>query len=90
MNLAEFEQAKQVWRETGTAPESLKGYRVNNAVILAAGVTRDTIYAPPKGLFLVDGVPIIERQICQLKEAGIDEIYVVVGYKKPANKKSTP
>lgn len=55
---------------------------MNNAVILAAGVTKDTVYAPPKSLFLIDGIPIIVRQICQLREAGVDEIYVVVGYKK--------
>lgn len=56
--------------------------KVDNAVILAAGVTKETIYAPPKGLFLIDGVPIIERLILQLREAGIQDIYIVVGYKK--------
>ena len=65
----------------GAAPE-LEEYRVDNAVILAAGITSDTIYSPPKGLFLIDGMPIIEHMICQLKEVGIEEIYVVVGYKK--------
>jgi len=57
-------------------------YKVSNAVILAAGITPNTIYAPPKGLFLVDGIPIIEHLIRQLKDVGINEIYVVVGYKK--------
>ena len=73
--MLEFEQ-------TGKAPDELSDYKVDNAVILAAGITTETIYAPPKGLFLIDGVPIIENQIRQLQEAGINEIYVVVGYKK--------
>ena len=63
-------------------PKDSSEFKVDNAVILAAGPTKDTIYAPPKGLFIIDGVPIIERQICQLREAGIEEIYIVVGYKQ--------
>ena len=82
MNAERFEELKKEFAATGTVSAELAEYRVENAVILAAGITRDTIYAPPKGLFLIDGVPIIERQICQLKEAGINDIYVVVGYKK--------
>lgn len=77
-----FEELRKDYNMTGKVSPELAEYRVDNAVILAAGVTGDTIYAPPKGLFLVDSVPIIERQICQLKEAGINEIYIVVGYKK--------
>ena len=77
-----FEQLRKEYAAGGEVPAELAEYRVDNAVILAAGITKDTIYAPPKGLFLIDGIPIIERQICQLKEAGIEEIYVVVGYKK--------
>jgi CTP:phosphocholine cytidylyltransferase-like protein/thiamine kinase-like enzyme len=82
MNQDRFEELKKEYAAGGTVPAELAEYRVDNAVILAAGVTSDTIYAPPKGLFLIDGIPIIERQICQLKEAGINDIYVVVGYKK--------
>lgn len=82
MTLQRFEELRKEYDATGIVSPELAEYRVDNAVILAAGVTKETIYAPPKGLFLIDGVPIIERQICQLKEAGIDEIYVVVGYKK--------
>ena len=82
MNTAAFEQLKAEYAATGNAAPELAEYRVDNAVILAAGITRDTIYAPPKGLFQIDGVPIIERQIQQLQEAGIREIYIVVGYKK--------
>ena len=58
---------------------------MKNAIILAAG--KSSRFAPftyekPKGLFRVKGEILIERQIEQLKEAGIDDIYVVVGYMK--------
>lgn len=56
-----------------------------NAIILAAG--KSSRFAPftyerPKGLFRVKGEVLIERQIEQLKEAGVDEIVIVVGYMK--------
>lgn len=56
-----------------------------NAVILAAG--KSSRFAPftyekPKGLFRVKGEILIERQICQLKEAGVTDISIVVGYMK--------
>lgn len=55
-----------------------------NAIIMAAGTS--TRFAPlsyekPKGLLEVKGEILIERQIRQLKEAGIGDIIVVVGYK---------
>ncbi len=58
---------------------------MRNAIILAAG--KSSRFAPftyekPKGLFRVKGEILIERQIEQLREAGITEIYVVVGYMK--------
>lgn len=56
-----------------------------NAVILAAGKSNRLApftYEKPKGLFCVKGEVLIERQIRQLKEAGITEIYLVVGYMK--------
>jgi len=58
---------------------------LKNAIILAAG--KSTRFAPftyekPKGLFNVRNEVLIERQICQLKEAGIKDIYIVVGYMK--------
>jgi CTP:phosphocholine cytidylyltransferase-like protein len=54
-----------------------------NAIIMAAGMA--TRFAPlsyetPKGLLKVKGEILIERQICQLKEAGVSNIIVVVGY----------
>ncbi len=64
---------------------SLEPYRVRNAVILAAGMS--TRFAPisyekPKGVMKVRGEVLIERQIEQLREAGVADIAVVVGYKK--------
>ena len=70
---------------TKTGLEALEPYRVNNAVILAAGAS--TRFIPlsleqPKGLFEVKGERLIERQIKQLQDAGIKNITVVLGYKK--------
>lgn len=64
---------------------ALKPYIVDNAVILAAGAA--TRFIPlsleqPKGLYEVKGQRLIERKIEQLKEAGINDITVVIGYKK--------
>lgn len=64
---------------------ALKSYEVDNAVILAAGLSSrfaPISYERPKGLLKVRGEILIERQIEQLKAAGIDDIVVVVGYKK--------
>ena len=64
---------------------ALEPYRVDSAVILAAGSA--TRFVPlsldqPKGLYEVRGERLIERQIQQLREAGIGEITIVLGYKK--------
>jgi CTP:phosphocholine cytidylyltransferase-like protein/thiamine kinase-like enzyme len=61
----------------------LEQFRVDNAIILAAGL--GTRFAPftydtPKGLLKVNGTPMIHRQIEQLLTAGITEIVIVVGY----------
>ena len=59
--------------------------KVANAVILAAGgadINAKSVYNMPKGLFVKNGETLIERQIRQLKEAGINNITVVVGYKQ--------
>lgn len=56
-----------------------------NAIILAAGKSNrfaPFTYEKPKGLFCVRGEVLLERQILQLKEAGIRDIYIVVGYMK--------
>ena len=63
----------------------LKPYKVDNAVIMAAGMSSrfaPLSYEKPKGVLVVKGEVLIERQIRQLKEAGIDDITVVVGYMK--------
>ncbi|MDY5704176.1 MAG: NTP transferase domain-containing protein [Lachnospiraceae bacterium] len=58
-------------------------YKVNNAVIMAAGTSSrfaPLSYEKPKALIEVRGEVLIERQIRQLREAGIEEIYIVTGY----------
>ncbi|WP_028264555.1 phosphotransferase [Atopobium fossor] len=65
--------------------EALEPYKVNNAIIMAAGLSSrfaPISYERPKGLLRVRGEVLIERQIKQLKEAGISDITIVVGYKK--------
>ena len=59
--------------------------KVDNAIILAAGTA--SRFAPlslekPKALVEVRGEVLMERQIRQLREAGIQEIVIVVGYRK--------
>lgn len=64
---------------------ALEPYSVDNAVIMAAGLSSrfaPISYEKPKGLLKVRGEVLIERQIRQLRKAGIDDITVVVGYKK--------
>ena len=63
----------------------LDEHRIDNAVILAAGMSTRFVplnYEKPKGLLEVKGEVLIERQIRQLQEKGIKEIVVVVGYMK--------
>ena len=67
--------------------EALLPYRVDNAIIMAAGMS--TRFVPlslerPKGLLEVKGEVLIERQIKQLQAAGIEQIVIVLGYKKEA------
>lgn len=55
-----------------------------NAIIMAAGTSSRFVPLSaecPKGLLEVKGEVLIERQIRQLKEAGIPDITLVVGYK---------
>ena len=61
--------------------------KVENAVIMAAGTSSrfaPLSYEKPKGLVEVKGEILIERQIRQLREAGIDDIFVVTGYRAEA------
>lgn len=60
-------------------------YKAENAVIMAAGISSrfaPLSYEKPKALINVKGEILIERQIRQLLEAGIDEIIIIVGYQK--------
>ena len=69
--------------EAGRA--ALEPYRVGNAVIMAAGLSQrfaPISYERPKGMLRVRGEVLVERQICQLHEAGITDVTIVVGYKK--------
>lgn len=70
---------------TQKACEELEKYRVDNAIILAAGFGSRFVpltYETPKGLLEVFGERMIERQIKQLHEASIKDITIVVGYLK--------
>ena len=55
-----------------------------NAIIMAAGTASRFVplsEETPKGLLVVRGEILIERQIKQLREAGVDDITIVLGYK---------
>ena len=63
----------------------LEQYRVDSAVILAAGFGSRFVpltFETPKGLLEVFGERMIERQIAQLHEVGVRDITIVVGYLK--------
>jgi CTP:phosphocholine cytidylyltransferase-like protein/thiamine kinase-like enzyme len=68
---------------TEAGRQALEPYKVDNAIIMAAGMS--TRFAPlswekPKGLLEVKGERLVERLIRQLQAAGIPDITVVVGY----------
>lgn len=61
----------------------LEKHKVDNAVIMAAGYSARCMPLSsvlPKGLFRIKGEILIERQIKQLRSAGIDEIIIVTGH----------
>lgn len=71
------------YRPTAKGYEAMEPYRVNNAIILAAGMSTRFVpfsYEKPKGLTVVKGEVLVERQIRQLKEAGVKEIVLVLGH----------
>ncbi len=66
---------------------ALGPYKVDNAIIMAAGMSSRFVplsLEKPKGLLKVKGEVLIERQIEQLQAAGIHDIILVLGYKKEA------
>ena len=63
-----------------TGEKILKEHEIENAIILAAGMSTRFVplsFEKPKGLLKVKGQVLIERQILQLREKGIDEIIIV-------------
>lgn len=57
---------------------------MRNAIIMAAGMASRFVPLSqdiPKGLLEIKGEILIERQIKQLKESGISDITIIVGYK---------
>ena len=73
------------YRLTKAGLSYLEPYKVEKAVILAAGFGSRFVpltYETPKGLLSVFGEPMIERQIKQLQRAGIRDITIMVGYLK--------
>ncbi|MBP5437615.1 MAG: aminotransferase class I/II-fold pyridoxal phosphate-dependent enzyme [Treponema sp.] len=70
---------------TDSGYEALAPYKVDNAIIMAAGRSRRCMPLSnylPKGLFEIRGDTMVERQIKQMHDAGIKEIVIVVGYLK--------
>ncbi len=68
---------------TAKGSDELNKFKVDNAIILAAGMSTRFVpvsYEFPKGLTVVKGEVLIERQIRQLLDAGVNEIIVVVGH----------
>lgn len=65
--------------------QRLEQYKVDGALIIAAGFGSRFVpltFETPKGLLEVFGERMIERQIRQLHEAGIQNITIAVGYLK--------
>lgn len=72
-------------RITDKGIEALAPYKVENAIIMAAGFASRCAplsYEKPKGLFKVRDEILVERLIEQLQSSGIHKIYLVVGYMK--------
>ena len=70
---------------TQAAMKEIEPLKVDNAIILAAGgsdISAKSVYSMPKGLFMKNGETLIERQIRQLREVGIEDITVVIAYKQ--------
>ena len=70
---------------TDRGRELLAPYKVDGALIIAAGFGSRFVpltFETPKGLLEVFGERMIERQIRQLYEAGVEDITIAVGYLK--------
>ena len=84
--LKELRETEYITPDNRLSPrgeQELSHYKVDNAIILAAGMSTRFVpisYEFPKGLTVVKGEVLIERQIRQLHEAGIQDVIVVVGH----------
>lgn len=80
-----IEVKDQTYTITENGIKAIEPYKVNNAIIMAAGMSSrfaPLSYEKPKGLLRVKGEILIEREIKQLQSAGITDITIVVGYLK--------
>ncbi|GHV37924.1 choline kinase [Synergistales bacterium] len=80
-----FQSNGEHFNVTQTGLNFMEQFKVDNAIILAAGFGLRCVpltYETPKGLLTVYGKPMLERQIEQLLEKKISEIIIVVGYMK--------
>ena len=79
------QKGKARWRLRAEGQKLLDQYRVDGALIIAAGFGSRFVpltFEMPKGLLEVFGERMIERQIKQLHEVGIRNITIAVGYLK--------
>lgn len=76
---------EKTYHITSLGIETLQPYKVDAAIILAAGFGSRFVpltFDLPKGLLKVEGERMIERQIRQLHAVGITDITIIVGYLK--------
>lgn len=87
-SLKELQQMELIDESSAITERGMKAlapYKVDNAIIMAAGLSSrfaPISYEKPKGVLSVRGEVLIERQIRQLREAGVEDITIVLGYKK--------
>ncbi|KGF09391.1 choline kinase [Clostridiales bacterium S5-A14a] len=70
---------------TQKTKDLIKSSKPRNAIILAAGIGMRMVpinTQTPKGLLEIHGEPLIERIIKQLRDVGVSEIDIVVGFMK--------
>lgn len=83
--IAQEKSSAGTYELTGAGDEYLNQYRVDGALIIAAGFGSRFVpltFETPKGLLEVFGERMIERQIRQLHEVGVTDITIMVGYLK--------
>ncbi len=87
-SVKELMSAGYINEEVKLTPKAVKEFKSKtpkNAIILAAGFGMRMVpinMEVSKGLIEVNGEPLVERAIKQLHEAGVKEIYIVVGFMK--------